>query len=62
MYGIYAYIDPSNHPNVDIYGIHGASGIPLGEGLMKSTVGNQRLALRRLWVESIGAMRVGEFR
>ena len=26
MYGIYAYIDPSNHPNVDIYGIHGAFG------------------------------------
>ena len=26
MYAIYAYIDPSNHPNVGIYGIHGASG------------------------------------
>ena len=26
MYGIYAYIDPPNHPNVGIYGIHGASG------------------------------------
>ena len=23
---IYAYIDPSNHPNVGIYGIHGVSG------------------------------------
>ena len=27
MYAIYAYIDPSNHPNVGIYGIHGASGL-----------------------------------
>ena len=27
MYAIYAYIDPSNHPNVGIYGIHGVSGI-----------------------------------
>ena len=27
MYAIYAYIDPPNHPNVGIYGIHGASGI-----------------------------------
>ena len=26
MYAIYAYIDPPNHPNVGIYGIHGASG------------------------------------
>ena len=26
MYGIYAYIDPPNHPNVGIYGIHGVSG------------------------------------
>ena len=26
MYGIYAYIDPPNHPNVGIYGIHG--GVP----------------------------------
>ena len=26
MYGIYAYINPPNHPNVGIYGIHGASG------------------------------------
>ena len=26
MYAIYAYIDPSNHPNVGIYGIHGVSG------------------------------------
>ena len=26
MYAIYAYIDPSNHPNVGIYTIHGASG------------------------------------
>ena len=23
---MYAYIDPSNHPNVGIYGIHGVSG------------------------------------
>ena len=29
MYGIYAYIDPLNRPNVGIYGIHGASGIYL---------------------------------
>ena len=27
MYPIYAYIDPPNHPNVDIYGIHGVFGI-----------------------------------
>ena len=27
MYAIYAYIDPPNHPNVGIYGIHGAFGI-----------------------------------
>ena len=27
MYAIYAYIDPQNHPNVGIYGIHGVSGI-----------------------------------
>ena len=27
MYAIYTYIDPSNHPNVGIYGIHGVSGI-----------------------------------
>ena len=26
MYAIYAYIDPSNHPNVGIYTIHGAFG------------------------------------
>ena len=26
MYGIYAYIDPQNHPNVGIYGMHGVSG------------------------------------
>ena len=26
MYAIYAYIDPSNHPNVGIYGIHGVYG------------------------------------
>ena len=26
MYATYAYIDPQNHPNVSIYGIHGASG------------------------------------
>ena len=26
MYAIYVYIDPSNHPNVGIYGIHGVSG------------------------------------
>ena len=26
MYGIYAYIDPPNHPNVGKYGIHGVSG------------------------------------
>ena len=26
MYGIYAYIDPPNHPNVGIYDIHGAFG------------------------------------
>ena len=26
MYAIYAYIDPPNHPNVSIYGIHGVSG------------------------------------
>ena len=26
MYAIYAYIDPQNHPNVSIYGIHGVSG------------------------------------
>ena len=26
MYGIYAYIEPPNHPNVGIHGIHGASG------------------------------------
>ena len=26
MYGIYAYIDPQNHPNVGIYTIHGVSG------------------------------------
>ena len=28
MYGIYAYIDPPNHPNVGIYSIHGVYGIP----------------------------------
>ena len=27
MYAIYAYIDPQNHPNVGVYGIHGVSGI-----------------------------------
>ena len=27
MYAIYAYIDPSNHPNVGKYTIHGVSGI-----------------------------------
>ena len=27
MYAIYAYIDPLNHPNVSIYGIHGVFGI-----------------------------------
>ena len=27
MYAIYAYIDPPNHPNVGIYGIHGAFGV-----------------------------------
>ena len=27
MYTIYAYIDPQNHPNVGIYGIHGVSGV-----------------------------------
>ena len=27
MYAIYVYIDPPNHPNVGIYGIHGVSGI-----------------------------------
>ena len=26
MYAIYTYIDPSNHPNVGIYGIHGVFG------------------------------------
>ena len=26
MYAIYAYIDPQNHPNVGIHGIHGVSG------------------------------------
>ena len=26
MYAIYAYIDPPNHPNVGIYGIHGVFG------------------------------------
>ena len=26
MYAVYAYIDPSNHPNVGIYTIHGVSG------------------------------------
>ena len=26
MYAIYGYIDPPNHPNVGIYGIHGESG------------------------------------
>ena len=26
MYAIYAHIDPQNHSNVGIYGIHGASG------------------------------------
>ena len=25
MYAMYAYIDPSNHPNVGIYGIHGVA-------------------------------------
>ena len=25
--GIYAYIDPQNHPNVGMYAIHGVSGI-----------------------------------
>ena len=30
MYAIYAYIDPQNHPNVGIYGIHGVSGIRKG--------------------------------
>ena len=29
MYAIYAYIDPSNHPNVGKYDIHGVSGIAL---------------------------------
>ena len=28
MYAINTYIDPSNHPNVGIYGIHGVSGLP----------------------------------
>ena len=27
MYAIYAYIDSPNHPNVGIYGTHGAFGI-----------------------------------
>ena len=27
MYGIHAYIDPPNHPNVGIYGIRGVFGI-----------------------------------
>ena len=27
MYGIYAYIDPPNHPNVGIYSIHGVYGL-----------------------------------
>ena len=26
MYAVYAYIDPSNHPNVGIYAIHGVFG------------------------------------
>ena len=30
MYAIYAYIDPPNHPNVGIYGIHGVSGFGMG--------------------------------
>ena len=29
MFVIYAYIDPSNHPNVGKYAIHGVSGIAL---------------------------------
>ena len=35
MYAIYAYIDPSNHPNVGIYGIHGVFG-------KDSTTGTER--------------------
>ena len=35
MYAIYAYIDPSNHPNVGIYTIHGASGIGSSLALSK---------------------------
>ena len=31
---IYAYIDPPNHPNVGIYGIHGASGVDSWHGLV----------------------------
>ena len=31
MYAIYAYIDPQNHPNVSIYGIHGVFGYGMGE-------------------------------
>ena len=30
MYAIYTYIDPSNHPNVGICGIHGVSGNNMG--------------------------------
>ena len=29
MHAIYAYIDPPNHPNVCIHGIHGVSGMTL---------------------------------
>ena len=33
---IYAYIDPQNHLNVGIYGIHGVSGIDWTWGLVES--------------------------
>ena len=42
MYAIYAYIDPSNHPNVGIYGIHGVFGYtnwdPLGAFVQQNSI------------------------
>ena len=35
MYGLYAYIDPPNHHNVGIYGIHGAFGLCLGSRMLR---------------------------
>ena len=49
MYGIYAYIDPPNHPNVGIYDIHGVSG--KGGVLSQAVTAQQmlRLSASRVW-------------